>query len=132
MRLSPFLLLAVFGCDDHLLGVVDDSGPVVQYTVDYAGVEDFFADSCDACHLPGGSAAIDLRAEIANDLGDGTGALLSGRGPYVVPNDSSASLLWQSISHTGTASTMPLGSIGPLPDASIAHVREWIDAGAPL
>jgi hypothetical protein len=123
--------LAVLGCDDHLLGQAEEGSGEVTYAADYAGVQEFFVDSCDACHLDGqGTSVIDLRAEIAADVEGVAGP--SGLGPFVVPGDAEASVLWLSIAQTGSANPMPLGSTTPLPTVTIAHVRDWIDAGAPL
>jgi hypothetical protein len=113
------------GCDDTLFGVPIGGGPVEpEYSVDWAGIEDMFADHCAACH-PGTNAWVlaDLEADIQDDAG-----------VYVVAGDAQGSQLWRMISNTRQDTdqpVMPLGSAGLLP-AAREHVRLWIEAGAPL
>ena len=113
------------GCDDTLFGVPVGGGPgEPEYTSDWQGVEDMFADHCSDCH-PGLNPWV--LANLEADIRDGTEE-------FVVAGDAEASQLWRIISETrqeGDVPAMPLG-LPPLRSSQRIHVQEWIDAGAPL
>ncbi len=111
------LLLWLLACGGDGEGTGDtapvataDTGPVT-YTADWDGMEAFFVDHCDSCHPTTNS--IDLRAGIDS---------------YVVAGDPDASSLWESVQALSISTMMPPS--GRLPDETIAHVEEWIQAGA--
>lgn len=120
--LALFALLAS-SCDDHVFptGSVE-AGNSDLYTADWDGVQVFFQDNCTAgCHE---SLAPVLPDAIEADLANGAGEL-------VVPGDPDASLLWQAIDQSGSATPMPIGQ-PRLDDEFILHVRDWIEAGAEI
>ncbi|MBL8177990.1 MAG: PSD1 domain-containing protein, partial [Bryobacterales bacterium] len=80
---------------------------------------------CQGCHGEGQAMAkLDLRTR--------EGLLEGGaRGPAIVPGEASVSLLYQAIAGEGKLQMPPGGAAKRLPTATIAAVKEWIDAGAP-
>jgi hypothetical protein len=96
------------------------------YTPDWDGVNAFLSDECLACHEEGGDSTLRLPSALELDLYTGDGLL-------VVPFEPEESRLWRVISDTlsdNDAARMPLGT-EPLPEETVAHVREWILDGAP-
>lgn len=125
----PIVCLFAFlaGCDDTLfVKDVPDVAPDT-YTPDFAGVNALITDSCISCHGEGAGNDVVLPLDLQTDLENGTGI-------YVKPNDLQGSLFWRTISgdlETGDYGAMPLGS-GPMEPYLIAHVKTWIENGAPL
>lgn len=118
-----FLYLMLTGCDDTLFA--SDAG-TETYPPTWIGVTDFMDDHCVVCHSPDGEATTQLPTNLAEDL------QTSGQ-RFVVPGDPEASLLWRVVSDTvgpDDYGVMPLGA-GALPEPTVAHIREWILAGAP-
>ena len=124
------VLFTATACDDHILGdpIITDTAGGNLYTSDWAGVQEFFAQRCETCHIEGGSGDFDLTVEITAQLGGGTSNFVD----FVVPGNAGGSILWQSVAHSGTALPMPLGASSPLGDVEIKHIEEWINAGAEL
>ncbi len=91
-----------------------DTGSVAAptYEASWDGVQAMFAEHCDSCHPT--TNGIDLRASIDT---------------YVVPGDLEASDLWDAVGGTSISTMMPPS--GRLPSESVAHVEDWILAGAP-
>ena len=130
-KLSLTALLVLAACDggssdDGTDGTTGETGTgttttttttdTMTYTADWAGMEAFFADHCEVCHVAGGAGGFDLSAAVS-------------AGQYIVPGDAAASDLWLVLSG-GAFPAMPPS--GQLPAADIAHVEAWINAGAPL
>ena len=121
------LLFFLTACDDQVLA------PCGELTPDWAGVSCTLDQHCISCHAdvhadPPVKYTI-LPEDLLFDLAHGTGKL-------VVPGDPDASLLWRSVSGelqvTDGWGIMPWGSFRPLPEDQTAHIREWIEAGAPV
>ncbi|MCO4747338.1 MAG: putative metal-binding motif-containing protein [Proteobacteria bacterium] len=109
-------------CDDTLFNA--DVG-IQAYTPDWAGVTAFLDDHCVVCHRVDGSATVVFPDDLATDIWTNTGR-------FVVPQDPEASALWRVIDGSTLETdfgTMPLG-VDLLPAETVAHVREWILAGA--
>ena len=80
---------------------------------------------CRGCHGEGQAMAkLDLRTREAM-LQGGT------RGAAIVPGEASISLLYKALTGEGDLQMPPGGAAKRLPPATIAAVKEWIDAGAP-
>jgi hypothetical protein len=108
-------------CDDTVF-----IPPPQIYDPDWDGVTDMIEDNCVVCHGEGAGTEPVLPDAFLADV-------LAGDGEFVVPGDPSASLFWRVISGElvdGDFAQMPLGR--PLPDVSVAHVKVWIEAGAPV
>lgn len=111
-------------CDDTIFPAGSGGGGNSSYEEDFTGVVAFFHDHCHECHpalIPSFDAGV-----LEDDIRDGTGT-------FVVSGDPEASRLWRVISDTRDDSdggSMP--PTGVRSDEEIAHVREWILAGAPL
>lgn len=75
---------------------------------------------CVGCHK--GSTPPDLRDDDTHSSYD---SLLNG---YVVPGNSDASVLYQSLINSNNVSLMPPGT--PWPQTKINTVKAWIDQGA--
>jgi hypothetical protein len=80
------------------------------YPSTWDGVEQLYVDHCDICHPS--ISFIDLHTETLD---------------YVIPGDAENSILWQDVSGM---STSPMPQSGLLPLEDVAHVKEWIEAGA--
>src|ERR1700722_3289371 len=79
--------------------------------------------NCMKCHSPQlKRSGLDLSSREAMLRGGDTG-------PVVVPGDASASILYKRVSHAEQPG-MPFGA-PKLPDNTIAHIADWINAGAP-
>lgn len=132
-RASLLFFLAAVGCGDGGDNTGDTSadptgtatgttGTSNVYSSDWDGVEALILAECVLCHGPGGSAEfLPFPQSIVDDVNAGTGFL-------VVPGDPDNSLLWIVLEGSGM-SFMPPGS-APLPANEVAHVYEWIEAGA--
>ena len=124
--MRPWWMLAVFACHgpEDASGTGDTAAPSI-YPADWDGVVQFLDDDCAQCHASGNPVLFPDGLE--DDVRSGAGAL-------VVAGDPDASALWRVISgDLGPTDfgPMPFGD-DPLPAAEIAHVRAWIEAGAPL
>ncbi|MBI4910371.1 MAG: PSD1 domain-containing protein [Acidobacteria bacterium] len=80
---------------------------------------------CEGCHGTGQVLAnLDLRTR--------EGLLKGGmRGPAITPGKAEASLLYKAIAGIGDVQMPPGGPAKRLPAATIAAVKDWINAGAP-
>lgn len=119
--LAALLLVLGVACDDTVF-----HQEVKTYDPTWFGVQVFMLDNCVSCH-DGTISSVVFPDEIEADL-------QSHHGTYVVPYDPDGSLLWRMISgelQGDDPGVMPIGT-GPLPDAEIEHVQEWILNGAPL
>lgn len=107
--LVPALLLACgppSGDSDTAAGTAGGN----TYPSTWAGMESLYVDHCDICHPS--LSFIDLHTETLD---------------WVVPGDAANSILWQDVSGQ---STSPMPQSGLLPPEDVAHVEEWINAGA--
>ncbi len=111
------------------------SGPANDWDSLHAAV---FAPTCAVsnCHVGGADAAggldlTDVDAAHARLVGGASADFgdCAGR-TYVVPGDPGASLLYQKLTGAACGERMPLDQ-PPLPEATLADVRAWIEAGAP-
>jgi hypothetical protein len=125
MRSWLWMALMATGC-----GGGDDSGdsdtsPPETYDPTWDGMLAFMDDNCARCHAdpPATSTVPKLPEALEADLRDGTGH-------YVVPGDLDGSWMWQLVS--GGADPFVMPQDGLLPAESVAHVEQWILAGAPL
>ncbi len=133
-RVSLLLgLLAAAACDDHLYPAQGGDG---ECEPTWSGVQVFLGDNCLTCHggpdAPSG-AGIVLPDAITADLNDlSTPLLPQYGGELVVPGSADTSVLWQAVSHSGTAEVvvMPIGSVDPVPGYEC--VETWINDGALL
>lgn len=110
-------------CDDTVFNSTGGGGGD-GYEPDFTGVVAMFHDHCHECH-PALRDSFDAGI-LENDVEEGTG-------DFVVAGDPAASRLWRVISDTRTdedGGVMP--PTGALPADQVAHVEDWILAGAPL
>ena len=129
MRRAILVLVALSGCDDHLLGPTNlDTDEPVTYDATWLGVQQLFVDHCVRCHAPDGSN-FDLVSTIEQELSTTAGT--STQELLVVPGDAEASVLWQAVSGTGGALPMPIDTV-LLPDEVVEPIRQWIEDGAEL
>jgi hypothetical protein len=93
--------------------------------VDFArDVQPILQRACAVCHN-------DTVVQGGLSLASRAGALKGGvSGPAVVPGDGARSLLMKRLGAVPGLQRMPMG-LPPLPDADVATLRAWIDAGAP-
>lgn len=88
-------------------------------------IRPIFEQACYSCHQ-GGKVKGGLR------LDTHAGALLGGKadGPSIIPHKPGESPIFQRITSTDTEEIMPAKG-DPLPPASIALIKRWIEQGAP-
>jgi mono/diheme cytochrome c family protein len=86
------------------------------------GVGAIFADNCTRCHGAGGRAGLNLSTYATAIAG-------SNNGPVLIAGNPDGSLLMQRI-RGQIAPQMPRGAPA-LPDATIALIAAWVQAGMP-
>jgi len=121
--LLPLLLLVA--CDDTVLI------PCGSFTPDWHGVNCTLQVHCISCH---GDVHDNPPVQFTVLPGDLITDINEGRGELVVPGEPGQSRLWRVLSGEIDPvldyKLMPLGTLDPLPDSQIDHVREWIETGA--
>lgn len=120
------LWLSATACDDTLYGIpIDDtgmSGSDLELPDDVRQALD--DNSCFSCHA---SQAPTLPAGLVTDVIDGTGEVVQAGSKEDSP-------LWRVISGNMADGelAMPIGASGPLDEATVTTIGDWIDAGAEL
>lgn len=113
----------------------ETGGDALSYAAD---IQPIWEDNCTAgCHMPGGTAAMVLDLSTADSYDSLVGSL-SGQATtmeLVEAGSSANSYLVAKLRGTqtaagGTGGQMPLGMSGPLPEATIALIEQWVDDGA--
>jgi hypothetical protein len=113
----------------------ETGGGALSYADD---IQPIWEDNCTAgCHMPGGTAAMVLDLSTADSYDSLVGSL-SGQATtmeLVEAGSSANSYLVAKLRGTqttagGTGGQMPLGTGGPLPEATIALIEQWVDDGA--
>ena len=111
---------------------ISSDGGAVALTPDFASIQaNVFTPICAQCHV-GANAPQGLRLDAANSYGSLVGVTSSEQPGQlrVKPGDPAASYLVQKIEgRAAVGARMPLGQ-PPLPDSTIAVIREWIASGA--
>lgn len=113
--------------EESTTGTTDTDTELPTYSANWVGITELLHDKCSACHSSGGLADPVLPTDLEQDLTNATGLL-------VVPGSLEDSLLWRVTSgnlDAGDAGVMPQGT-GPLDDALLAVIEEWILDGASL
>ncbi len=122
-------LLALAACTDPTAPA--DKGDSGGTEEGFCGVQSILASQCVACHSASGLAGgLDLQTDAHAALVGVPSSLYAGR-TLVVAGDPDGSFLLAKLAGTQTGSEggiMPPG--GALPDADVAVVRAWIEAGA--
>jgi len=128
--LAVLSLTVGISCDDTVFPnhgapeIAEGDGAPEEYTPDYDGVVALMNDHCVVCHGEGRGNRFVFPDDLSNSI-------VTDDPYYVIPCDAQASRLWRVL--TGETrdddfGRMPLA--GLLPPTHIAHVAEWIDAGA--
>ena len=111
---------------------ISSDGGAVALTPDFESIQaNVFTPICTQCHV-GANAPQGLRLDAANSYGSLVGVTSSEQPGQlrVKPGDPGASYLVQKIEgKAAVGGRMPLGQ-PPLPDSTIAVIREWIASGA--
>ncbi|HKA07183.1 MAG TPA: c-type cytochrome domain-containing protein, partial [Gemmataceae bacterium] len=91
-------------------------------------VRPIFRKHCTVCHSQKNLAESDVSSGLALDSLEAIRK--GGKRPVIVPGKSSESQLVAILRHPKPSRRMPLDA-APLPDATVALLKQWIDAGLP-
>jgi DNA-binding beta-propeller fold protein YncE len=103
------------------------AGPAADPTY-WQDVRPIFRKHCTVCHSQKNLAEPDVSAELALDSLEAIRK--GGKRPVISPGKSSESKLIAALRDPKPSQRMPLDA-APLPDATVALVKQWIDAGLP-